>query len=78
MKKITETMNTIPATMDTHAAALKTLGVWCCGSGGGATTVEVGAAEVSDVSLMTRMMPKETIVAAMDYLCSSYEPCPDR
>ncbi|MEK1207333.1 hypothetical protein OSI82_20165, partial [Mycobacterium ulcerans] len=42
---------------------------------GGATTVEVGAAEVSDVSLMTRMMPKETIVAAMDYLCSSYEPC---
>jgi hypothetical protein len=59
VKKMTETMNTIPATMATHAAALKTLGVWYTGAsgGGGATAVEVRAVGVSNVSLMRRMMP---------------------
>ncbi len=47
-------MNTIPATMATQAAALKTLGVvW---TGCGATAVEVRVVGVSEISLMTRMM----------------------
>jgi hypothetical protein len=36
--------------------------------------VEVRTVGVSDVSLMRQMMKALTIVAAMRYLCSSYEP----
>ncbi len=62
VKKMTETMNTIPATMATHAAALKTLGVRCStrsAGGGGATAVEVRAVGVSEISLMPRMIRAE-------------------
>jgi hypothetical protein len=55
-------MNTIPATMATHAAAWKTFGVlWtygaASGAGAGAVAVEDRTVGVSDVSLMRRMMP---------------------
>lgn len=76
VKKMTETMNTTPATMATQAAALKTLGVRCSTrstGGGGATAVEVRVVGVSEISLMTRMMQRQTVVAAMRWLCSSCE-----
>jgi hypothetical protein len=80
VKKMTEMMKTIPATMATHAAARKTRGVLngaastAAGAGAGAVAVEVRTVGVSDVSLMRQMMQALTIVAAMRYLCSSYEP----
>jgi hypothetical protein len=54
-------MNTMPATMATHAAAMKTLGVlWTYGAGSaagtGAVAVEDRTVGVSDVSLMRHMM----------------------
>ena len=59
---MTETMNTIPATIATQAAKWKTLGVRCItsagGGGGGAVAVAVRTVGVSDVSLMRRMMPE--------------------
>jgi hypothetical protein len=76
VKKMTETMNTIPATIATQAAAAKTLGVRCStGSvaGAGAVAVEVRTVGVSDVSLMRHMMRALTIVMAMRYLSSSCE-----
>jgi hypothetical protein len=60
VKKMTAMMNTIPATMATHAAPRKTLGVLRTGSSttaGGAVAVVVRAVGVSEVSLMRRMMP---------------------
>jgi hypothetical protein len=78
VKKMTEMMKTIPATMATHAAARKTRGVLngaaSTAAGAGAVAVEVRTVGVSDVSLMRQMMQALTIVAAMRYLCSSYEP----
>jgi hypothetical protein len=69
VKKMTEMMNTIPATMATHAAARKTLGVLygaaSTGAGAGAVAVEVRTVGVSDVSLMRQMMNGLTVVAAM-------------
>jgi hypothetical protein len=76
VKKITETMKVIPATIATHAAALKTLGIlYANASDGrsGATAVEVRVVGVSEISLMKRMMPVQTVVAAMRYLCSGCE-----
>jgi hypothetical protein len=68
VKKITETMNTTPATMATHAAARKTRGVrYGTGSaaGAGAVAVEVRTVGVSDVSLMRLMMRALRVVMAM-------------
>src|SRR5271167_3044657 len=76
---MTATMKTIPATMATHAASRKTLGVlWMYGAGSvdagtGAVAVEDRTVGVSDVSLMRRMMPGKTVVAAMRYLSPSCE-----
>jgi hypothetical protein len=70
-------MNTIPATIATQAANLKTQGVRCgaasVDAGAGAVAVEVRTGGVSDVSLMRHMMRGSTIVTAMRYLCSSCE-----
>jgi hypothetical protein len=59
VKKMTETMNTMPATMATQAAARKTRGVrYGAGSvaAAGAVAVEDRTVGVSDVSLMRHMM----------------------
>jgi hypothetical protein len=60
VKKMTETMNTIPATMATHAAAIKTRGVRygaaAAAAGAGAVAVELRTVGFSDVSLMRQMM----------------------
>jgi hypothetical protein len=51
VKKIAETMKTMPATMATHAAAWKTLGVrWGAASGAGAGAVAIPTVRVSGVS----------------------------
>jgi len=76
VKKMTATMNTVPATTATQAANWKTLGVVCttsAGGGGGAVAVEDRTVGVSDVSLMRRMMHGQTIVTAMHNLSASYE-----
>jgi hypothetical protein len=77
LKKMTATMNTIPATIATQAANLKTQGVRCgagsVATGAGAVAVEVRTVGVSDVSLMRHMMRGSTIATAMRSLCSSCE-----
>src|SRR5271154_5374935 len=74
---MTATMNTIPATMATHAANWKTRwvlrGASADGGGAGAVAVDVRTVGFSDVSLMRQMMPALTIVTAMAYLGSSCE-----
>lgn len=75
-KKMVETMNRMPATMATQAAARKTLGVRygaACVAGAGAVAVVVRTVGESNVSLMKRMMPGETTVTAMRHLSPSYE-----
>src|ERR1700739_2792324 len=77
LKKTTATMNTIPATIATQAANLKTqwvrYGAASVDAGAGAVAVAVRTVGVSDVSLMRHMMRGSTIVTAMHYLCSSCE-----
>jgi hypothetical protein len=76
-KKMTARMNTIPATVATQAASLKTQGVRCgaasVDAGAGAVAVEDRTVGVSDVSLMRHMMRGSTIVAAMRHLCRTCE-----
>jgi hypothetical protein len=76
-KKMTATMNTIPATVATQAASLKTTGVRygaaSLDTGAGAVAVDVRTVGVSDVSLMRLMIRGSTIVTAMRYLSSSCE-----
>jgi hypothetical protein len=76
-KKMTAMMNTIPATVATQAATLKTTGVRygaaSYDAGAGAVAVDVRTVGVSDVSLMRLMMRESTIVTAVHYLSSSCE-----
>jgi hypothetical protein len=76
-KKMTAMMNTIPATVATQAATLKTTGVRygaaSYDAGAGAVAVDVRTVGVSDVSLMRLMMRGSTIVTAVPYLSSSCE-----